>query len=487
MLLGNEVNQDNTTEWDYEGDGLSYYGQPVIGNCVNMSYWYQAPAKDRTVGLFFNANLSWRDMVFLSVTGRNDWVSSMPRDNRSFFYPSVSAAWVFTELNALKGNPILSFGKIRASYAEVGQAGAYYRDFAYTPAYGGGFYAGSPISYPLAGVTSYIPYYKQYDPDLKPQTTKNYELGFDFRLFHDRVRFDYTYSYQDVKNQIFDIPMAGSTGHEQLISNGGHITTNTHEFNLAATVYTSRDFTVDFGMNFTKYRSMVKELAPDVDNIFLGGFAEPQVRAYVGYAYPVIFGTAFARDDNGNLYLDANGLPVSSGDSQVIGDCTPDFNMGFNLSVRYKRVTLSSTWQWQNGGQMYSGTNLVMNGFGATEATADRENPITITGTNINTGEPMTAQVSMEDYWNAASEISEAAIYDTDYLKMRDLTLTYNLPKIGIFDISVYGFARNVLVWAKMPNLDPESSIGNNNAGGYFERFSIPNTSSFGGGLKVVF
>lgn len=487
VLLGNEVNQDNTTEWDYEGDGLSYYGQPVIGNCVNMSYWYQAPAKDRTVGLFFNANLSWRDMVFLSVTGRNDWVSSMPRDNRSFFYPSVSAAWVFTELNALKGNPILSFGKIRASYAEVGQAGAYYRDFAYTPAYGGGFYAGSPISYPLAGVTSYIPYYKQYDPDLKPQTTKNYELGFDFRLFHDRVRFDYTYSYQDVKNQIFDIPMAGSTGHEQLISNGGHITTNTHEFNLAATVYTSRDFTVDFGMNFTKYRSMVKELAPDVDNIFLGGFVEPQVRAYVGYAYPVIFGTAFARDDNGNLYLDANGLPVSSGDSQVIGDCTPDFNMGFNLSVRYKRVTLSSTWQWQNGGQMYSGTNLVMNGFGATEATADRENPITITGTNINTGEPMTAQVSMEDYWNAASEISEAAIYDTDYLKMRDLTLTYNLPKIGIFDISVYGFARNVLVWAKMPNLDPESSIGNNNAGGYFERFSIPNTSSFGGGLKVVF
>lgn len=487
VMVGNEVNQDNVTEWDYEGDQLSFYGQPVIGNCVNMSYWYQAPIKDRTVGMFFNANLSWRDMVFFSVTGRNDWVSTMPRDHRSFFYPSVSAAWVFTELEALKGNPVLSFGKIRASYAEVGQAGSYYKDFAYTPAYGGGFYGGTPISYPLGGVTSYIPYYKQYDPELKPQTTKNYELGADLRLFHDRVRLDYTYSYQDVKNQIFDIPMAGSTGYQELISNGGRITTHTHELNLAATLYTSKDFTADLGVNFTKYESKVKELAPDVDNIMLGGFVEPQVRAYVGYSYPVIFGTGYERDDNGNLYLDADGLPVATGDSKVIGKCTPDFNMGFNLSLRYKRVSLSTTWSWQSGGQMYCGTNLVMSMFGATEATLDRDKPLTLTGTNINTGEPMTAEVSLEDYWNVVGDISEAAVYDTDFLKMRDLTLTYQLPRLGIFDISVYGFARNVLVWAKMPNLDPESSIGNNNSGGYFERFSIPNTASFGGGLKVVF
>ncbi|MDE5983377.1 MAG: SusC/RagA family TonB-linked outer membrane protein, partial [Duncaniella sp.] len=200
-----------------------------------------------------------------------------------------------------------------------------------------------------------------------------------------------------------------------------------------------------------------------------------------------IFGTGYERDDNGNLYLDADGLPVATGDSKVIGKCTPDFNMGFNLSLRYKRVSLSTTWSWQSGGQMYCGTNLVMNMFGATEATLDRDKPMTMTGTNINTGEPMTAEVSLEDYWNVVGDISEAAVYDTDFLKMRDLTLTYQLPRIGIFDISVYGFARNVFVWAKMPNLDPESSIGNNNSGGYFERFSIPNTASFGGGLKVVF
>lgn len=487
ILLGNEVNQDNVTEWDYEGDQLSFYGQPVIGNCVNMSYWYQAPVKDRTVGLFFNANLSWRDMLFLGVTGRNDWVSTMPRGHRSFFYPSVSAAWVFTELEALKGNDIISFGKIRASYAEVGQAGSYYKDFAYTPSYGGGFYGGTPVTYPIGGVTSYIPYWKQYDPELKPQTTKNYELGADLRLFHDRLRIDYTYSYQDVRDQIFDIPMAGSTGYQQLISNGGRITTDTHELNIAATIFSNRDFSADFGLNFTKYVSTVKELAPDVDNIMLGGFVEPQVRAYVGYGYPVIFGTAFARDENGTIYLDADGIPVGTGDSQVIGKCTPDFNIGFNLGLRYKRVSLSTTWSWQCGGQMYSGTNLVMNSFGATEETLGRDKLMTITGTNINTGEPMTSQVSIEDYWNVVGNISEAAIYDTDFLKMRDLTLTYQLPRLGIFDISVFGFARNVLVWAKMPNLDPESSIGNNNAGGYFERFSIPNTASFGGGLKVVF
>lgn len=489
FMLGNEINQDNYTSYDYEASGLAFYGQPTIGNCNSVSYKMEYPGQDRTVGLFANASLSWRSMLFLNVTGRNDWVSTMPRGNRSFFYPSVSLAWVFTELEALKGNRVLSFGKLRASFAEVGQAGSYYKNFAYTPAYGGGFYSGTPLSYPISGVNSFIPYWREYDPELKPQTTKNFEVGVDLRFFNDRLRADYTYSYQDVHDQIFPVPMAGSTGYQYNITNGGRITTNTHEFNITGAILQMRDLTLDLGVNFTKYDSKVKELAPGVDNIMLGGFVEPQVRAYAGYSYPVIFGTAFARDEaTGKLYLDADGLPMGTGDSQVIGDCTPDFTMGFNLNMRYKRVSLATTWSWQCGGQMYSGTNLVMNNFGATEETAkDREKPIHMSGINVNTGEPMEADVTKEAYYNCIGNISEAAVYDTDFLKIRDITLTYQLPKLGIFDISVFAFARNILVWAKMPNLDPESSIGNSNVGGYFERFSIPNTSSYGGGIKIVF
>ncbi|MCX4369954.1 MAG: SusC/RagA family TonB-linked outer membrane protein [Duncaniella sp.] len=488
LMLGNEVNNDHLTATDYIGSGLAFYGQPTIGNCASFTYGYEAPSQDRTVGVFFNASASWRDMLFFNVTGRNDWVSTMPNGNRSFFYPSVSLAWVFTELEALKGNRVLTFGKLRTSYAEVGQAGTYLNNFAYTPTYGGGFYGFYPVNYPIKGQTSFIPYWKEYDPALKPQTTKNYEVGLDLRFWDDRVKLEYTYSYQDVRDQIFEIPMDGSTGYQSIVSNGGRITTNTHEINASVTAYTSKDFDIDLGLNWTKYESMVKELAPGVDNIMLGGFVEPQVRAYTGYAYPVIFGKSFMRDEaTGLMLLDSDGMPMTSGESTVIGKCTPDFNMGWSTNIRYKRFNLSSTWSWQKGGQMYHGTYGVMQMFGATTESTDRDMPLHVSGIDYETGQYVEHDVDRFSWNQIYYDCSESMIVDTDFVKLRDVTLTYQLPRLGVFDISVYGFARNVLVWAKMNDFDPESSVGNNNAGGYFERFSLPNTASFGGGLKLTF
>lgn len=488
LLVGNEVNNDKLVSSDYIGSGLAFYGQPTISNCTTMTYGYEAPSQDRTVGIFFNASAAWRDMLFLNVTGRNDWVSSMPRGNRSFFYPSVSLSWVFTELEALKGNDILTFGKIRSSYAEVGQAGAYLKNFAYTPTYGGGFYGIDPVNYPINGVSSFVPYWREYDPNLKPQTTKNWELGLDLRMWNDRVKFEYTYSYQDVRDQIFQVPMDGATGYQSIMTNGGRITTNTHEINASVTAYTSRDFAIDLGVNWTKYESIVKELAPGVDNIMLGGFVEPQVRAYTGYSYPVIFGNSFMRDEaTGLLLLDADGLPMTDGNSKVIGTCTPDFNMGISTNIRYKRFNLSSTWSWQKGGEMYHGTYGTMQSFGATQESADREQKIHVSGIDYDTRKPVEYDVDRYRWNDVYYNISEGMIVDTDFVKLRDLTLTYQLPRIAGFDISVSGFARNVLVWAKMDDFDPESSVGNNNSGGYFERYSLPNTASFGGGLKLTF
>ncbi len=488
LMLGNEVNNDHLTATDYIGSGLAFYGQPTIGNCASFTYGYEAPSQDRTVGVFFNASASWRDMLFFNVTGRNDWVSTMPNGNRSFFYPSVSLAWVFTELEALKGNRVLTFGKLRTSYAEVGQAGTYLNNFAYTPTYGGGFYGFYPVNYPIKGQTSFIPYWKEYDPALKPQTTKNYEVGLDLRFWDDRVKLEYTYSYQDVRDQIFQVPMDGATGYQSIVSNGGRITTNTHEINASVTAYTSKDFDIDLGLNWTKYESMVKELAPGVDNIMLGGFVEPQVRAYTGYAYPVIFGKSFMRDEaTGLMLLDSDGMPMTSGESTVIGKCTPDFNMGWSTNIRYKRFNLSSTWSWQKGGQMYHGTYGVMQMFGATTESTDRDMPLHVSGIDYETGQYVEHDVDRFSWNQIYYDCSESMIVDTDFVKLRDVTLTYQLPRLGVFDISVYGFARNVLVWAKMNDFDPESSVGNNNAGGYFERFSLPNTASFGGGLKLTF
>ena len=488
FVLGNEFNHQYRRKWDYDGTGLAFYGQPTIGNTSSMDAHSDYHIQERTVGIFGQMSLSWMDMLFLTVTGRNDVVSTMPRGNRSFFYPSVSLGWIFTELPALKENHVLSYGKLRLSYAQVGQAGQFYNNYMYVPSYTGGMYVYTPISYPLGGAKGYAPYYVKFDENLKPQNTSNWETGIDLGLFKNRVRVEYTLSYQDVRNQIFDVPTAGTTGYQALRTNAGQMTTLSHELSVNASVIDHANYGLDLGVNFTKITNKVKKLADGVESIMLGGFVEPQVRAQAGYTYPNIYGKAFKRTKDGQLLLNANGLPQGTAASVNLGECTPDFNMGFNLRAHYKQLSLSATMDWQKGGCMYNGTLLTMNYFGASKASLPyHEGTMVAEGINEATGQKNTVQVSKQQYYMAYNDVTEAGIFDTSFLKLRDVTLSYQFPKFAGINLSVYGFARNILLWAKLPGLDPESSQGNGNMSGYFERYSIPNSSSFGGGFKIAF
>ena len=488
FVLGNEFNHQYRRKWDYDGTGLAFYGQPTIGNTSSMDAHSDYHIQERTVGVFGQMSLSWMDMLFLTVTGRNDIVSTMPRGNRSFFYPSVSLGWIFTELPALKENHVLSYGKLRLSYAQVGQAGQFYNNYMYVPSYTGGMYVYTPISYPLGGAKGYAPYYVKFDENLKPQNTSNWETGIDLGLFKNRVRVEYTLSYQDVRNQIFDVPTAGTTGYQALRTNAGQMTTLSHELSVNASVIDHANYGLDLGVNFTKITNKVKKLADGVESIMLGGFVEPQVRAQAGYTYPNIYGKAFKRTEDGQLLLNANGLPQGTAASVNLGECTPDFNMGFNLRAHYKQLSLSATMDWQKGGCMYNGTLLTMNYFGASKASLPyHEGTMVAEGINEATGQKNTVQVSKQQYYMAYNDVTEAGIFDTSFLKLRDVTLSYQFPKFAGINLSVYGFARNILLWAKLPGLDPESSQANGNMSGYFERYSIPNSSSFGGGFKIAF
>ena len=488
FVLGNEFNHQYRRKWDYDGTGLAFYGQPTIGNTSSMDAHSDYHIQERTVGVFGQMSLSWMDMLFLTVTGRNDVVSTMPRGNRSFFYPSVSLGWIFTELPSLKENHVLSYGKLRLSYAQVGQAGQFYNNYMYVPSYTGGMYVYTPISYPLGGAKGYAPYYVKFDENLKPQNTSNWETGIDLGLFKNRVRVEYTLSYQDVRNQIFDVPTAGTTGYQALRTNAGQMTTLSHELSVNASVIDHANYGLDLGVNFTKITNKVKKLADGVESIMLGGFVEPQVRAQAGYTYPNIYGKAFKRTEDGQLLLSANGLPQGTAASVNLGECTPDFNMGFNLRAHYKQLSLSATMDWQKGGCMYNGTLLTMNYFGASKASLPyHEGTMVAEGINEATGQKNTVQVSKQQYYMAYNDVTEAGIFDTSFLKLRDVTLSYQFPKFAGINLSVYGFARNILLWAKLPGLDPESSQGNGNMSGYFERYSIPNSSSFGGGFKIAF
>lgn len=499
-MLGNELNHSTSKDYSESGTDFNFGGWNHIGN-ANIVTASEAQNSARDVGFFGSLALSWKSMLFLNATGRNDIVSSMPRGNRSFFYPSVSLGFVLTEIPAVQNASWLSFAKLRASYAEVGQAGQYLENYFVTPAYGGGFWLSDPVQYPIGGINSYIPNTTQYDPNLKPQNTKSYEFGVDLKFLNNRLGIDYTYSRQEVTDQIFAVPLAGSTGAASLVMNGGAVQTDAHEIMLYTTPVKTRDFQWDMNFNFAAVQNNVIELAEGVESIFLGGFVTPQVRAGVGNTYPVIYGTTFVKDDNGNIVVTDSpgawnhGMP-QSGEPGVIGEVSPDFILGGTTSFTYKTISLSAVFEWKNGGEMYSGSNGLLDLYGMSKVTEDRESTFIFDGVkpdgtpnDIVRGGPNDKDALQDLYTNVLSNIDEYYIHDNSFVKLRELSLRYKFAKpiYKTLNVGVSLYSRNILLWTALRNLDPETSQGNNNMGGSFERFSLPQTTSYGIGFDITF
>ncbi|MGL4519914.1 MAG: SusC/RagA family TonB-linked outer membrane protein [Phocaeicola sp.] len=493
-LLGNEFVNTQRKYYQSYGANFNIPGWNHVDNATTLIA-SESLRKKRTVGNFASLSLAYNNMLYFNATGRNDIVSSMPRNNRSFFYPSVSLGFIFTELEMLK-NEVLTFGKIRASYAEVGQAGTYYDTFYRTPTYGGGFYSGTPIQYPINGTTAFTQSTTVYDPNLKPQNTRSYELGLDLTFFNGLFNLNYTYSRQNVTDQIFSVPLAGSTGATSLVTNGGAIHTNAHEFTLGMTPIDNRNFKWDFAFNFSKIDNYVDKLADGVESIMLGGLVTPQIRASVGDKFPVIYGTSFLRNDNGDIVVDANGMP-QMGDERVIGTVAPNFTLGFNTTFDIYKFQISATLDWKNGGQMYCGTMNTLNFYGTTEKSAsfrqmesflfERDAVKKLADGTYTTNDIAIPGSMAYNYFDKMSSINEGAISDSDFLKLRELSISYPVWTKNGINVNLNAFARNLILWSAIEGLDPESSQGNNNMGGGFERFSLPGSSSYGFGINVKF
>jgi len=501
-MIGNEFDQGNQKTYSEHGENFNFGGWAHIRN-ANLVTADESFFRNRTVGFFGSLSLAWRSLLFLNATGRNDVVSTMPTNNRSFFYPSVSFSFVLSELNSVKNIDWISFAKLRLSYAEVGQAGAYIPNFFTTPnnSYAGGWFNGFPIQYPMGGVSSYIPNNIQFDPNLVPQNTKSYEIGGELKFFGNRLGIDYTFSRQNVVDQIFSVPLAGSTGIRSLLMNGGKVHTLSHEIILYITPLASRNFQWDLNFNFSKIDNYVDELAEGVESIFIGGFTTPQVRASIGDTYPVIYGVSFARGVNGKILVDddpgsANyGFPIV-GEPAVIGKVSPDFILGGNTSITFKTISLNALFEWKEGGQMYSGSNGLLDYYGLSTRVEDRESTFIYDGVksdgapnDIVRGGPLEPRALEMLHQNVLTNIDEYYIFDNSFVKLRELSLKYR-PASKLFskvDLGVSFFLRNLLIWTALPNLDPESSQGNTNMGGSFERFTVPQTTSYGVTLDLTF
>ncbi len=490
-LLGNEIVYNTNKTVETYGSNFNFSGWNNVNN-LSQYQGYASRGQYYSLGNFINLSADYKGMLFLNVTGRQDMVSSMPRNNRTFFYPSVSAGFIFTELEALK-NDVLTFGKIRASYAEVGEAGHYYQSYYSVPGYGGGFSSGTPVAYPLNGVVAYTPSSTIYDPNLKPQNTKSWEAGLDLGFFEGRITATYTFSRQNVVDQIFSVPMSSSTGYGSLVTNGGKMHTNAHELTMNFIPVQKKNFEWNIGFNFTKIDNYVDELAEGVESIFLGGFVTPQVRAGIGDKYPVLYGSSFLRNDKGEIVVDEDGYP-QIGESKVIGTVSPDFQLGMNMGFRIYKLNISALFDWKQGGQMYCGSPYMADYYGVSQKSADFRSgdgfifewpAVKQDGTKNDIVIPAS---QAQNYFSALNDIDEAGIYDTSFIKLRELSISYPIVSKENFKLDINLFARNILIWTTLEGgFDPEVSQGNTNMSGGFERFSLPGTSSYGGGLSFKF
>ena len=383
------------------------------------------------------------------------------------------------------------------------------------------FYAGGAasgflsdgITYPLGGVSGFRPNETIYDPALKPQNTKNFEVGADLKFLNNRVGLDYTFSKQTATDQIFSVPMAGSTGYTQFVTNAGEMSTEAHEVVAYFIPVKNDNFEWNINANFTKIKNEVISLAKGIESVSLAGFTTPNVRAYAGYTYPTIYGEKLLRNAAGEILINDNpaspnyGFPMSGGAGKI-GDVSPDFILGVTNSFTYKFMSLSAQLDWKSGGDIYSGTNRLMGLYGSSKFTEDRETPFQYKDTenakgvgvlqttgapnNITRGGLNDLGAYQNFYQNIFGNISEMNIYDSSYLKLREVALSFQLPKelankAKMKSASVSLIGRNFLLWSNIPNVDPESSQGTGNGVGGFEYVSLPQTTSYGVTLNLTF
>jgi TonB-linked SusC/RagA family outer membrane protein len=511
LIVGNEFRDENTRSWTMTGLDFTIPGWNNMSNTTTQ-FADESKSRYRSAGTYANLTLEYMSMLFLNATGRYDIVSGMPRDNRSFFYPSVSLGFVFTELGPLQGNTFLPYGKLRVSFAQVGQAGRYLDPYYVQGGAGSGF-LNDGIVFPLGGISGFKPSRLIIDPNLVPQNTSNYEIGVELKFLNNRLGIDYTYSDQTATDQIFDVPMAGSTGYSTFRTNAGEMNSKSHEIMFyAMPVRLASGFEWNMTANFTKIKNTVIELAPGIESVSLAGYVTPNVRASEGDTYPAIYGETIMRDDQGRILIDDDpasiyyGFPMSGGFGKI-GDVSPDFIIGFTNTFRFKWITLDALFNWKQGGEIYSGTNRLMGLYGTPAFTEDRESPFMYEDTNnakgtgylsdgsvnnIERGGPGDIFAYADFYNDTKGSIDEMNVYETSYIKLREVALRFQLPasvvallRMQAASISLVG--RNFLLWSTLPNVDPETSQGMGNGVMGFEYVSLPQTKSYGVTLNLTF
>ncbi|SKB93507.1 SusC/RagA family TonB-linked outer membrane protein [Dyadobacter psychrophilus] len=462
------------------------------GNSVPSANTIESKIEEsETQSLFGTANFSWRNALFLDLTARNDWSSTLPSNARSYFYPSASVSAVLTELFDVKSN-VLSFGKIRASYAQVGNDATPYQ-LAQTFTASGSWNG----AVPKFGENIQIA-----NADLKPEITTGLELGADVRFFKGKVGLDVTYYDQTTKDQILGVEISKASGYDKRILNAGKITNKGVEVTLSGTpVKLSNGFSWEVSLNYARNRNKVVELAEGLTTYTLATQRGMTSEARVGESYGTFYGVGFLKSPDGQVVYGANGLPVTAS-NQKLGNVQPDWIGGMLNTFNYKGFSLSALVDVRIGGDIYDeGTGTARWTGQYAETALGREEGVIGKGVREVTGADGSKSFVPNDIIVTANQLygysnprnyHESAIFDASYVKLREVSLGYSISpaflkriKIQSAKLSVVG--RNVwMIFKNTPHIDPEiDAKGANGQGfGYGE---LPSSRSVGMNLALSF
>ncbi|MCP4122017.1 MAG: SusC/RagA family TonB-linked outer membrane protein, partial [Bacteroidetes bacterium] len=454
----------------------------------------------RINGAYFSGQLGYKDFIYLDVAGRNDWSSTLPEDNRSYFYPSVSTSFVFSELLDL---PHLSFGKFRAGWAKVGNDTDPYELQSYfltSEATLSGSTEGW-IHSPYNSYPSFTQENRLANANLLPEETKSWEAGLDLKFFHNRLGIDLTYYDASTINQIVPLDISDASGFDSKLINAGEVKNKGIELMLYGTPVKTGDLSVDFYVNFAKNNSEVISIHPDVSSLLVGTH-RARLELIEGESWGSIVGTSFQRantpdgksydaeldyNPEGAVIIGGDGLPLRASGNFTLGNIEPDFTMGIGSDLKYKGLNFGFLFDWRQGGEFFSLTNFFGHYSGVLSETVvdGKRDPIVLEGIGED-GNVNTASVDPEEYWHFTFRSQQTAVYDATYIKLREVRLGYNLPqslinKTPFSNVNVAIIGKNLLLMnTDVPHVDPETSIGFSGNFQGFEINSHPSTKSWG-------
>ncbi|GAB4250441.1 MAG: SusC/RagA family TonB-linked outer membrane protein [Saprospiraceae bacterium] len=471
------------------------FGLQDHGNYIehsNDSYFEE----ESLLGAYLSATLGYRRFLYLNLQGRNDWTSTLEKDNRTLFYPSASLSFIPTEVfTDMTSGGVIDYLKIRVGY---GTSAGYPNPYQTRNTLGLTTREFVTNSNAVINTNSVSDFFAR--ADLAPELHREAEIGIEGRFFRNRFGIDLSLYQKKSEDLIIELDLDPSTGFDLSTVNAAKITNKGIELGMDVTPIKTRNLSVTLNGNFTTNENTVDEIFPGIDQIAIVGiFTTLGSYAIPGQPYGLIQGEKIKRDDNGNLLVLSSGLYDVSSDLQVLGDPNPDFNLNGGISINYKDiVTFNALLTYVEGGAIYSTLPSTLMGRGILQETDfDRFIPLIAPGVKAD-GTPNDVQITSTDhYWqNGGVFIDEMRTYDGSYLKLREISVSFALPK-SVLDNTPFGSASLTFsgqnLWfraygfPKGANFDPEVlSTGVGNARG-FEMMNVPTAKQVGGTLRLTF